>query len=744
MKPYYPKPAPTPKKKDRMDFDFEGGLIAPGIQAPPIAAWGFRLASERRTHVVMANDPAFRRMWRAALEDRTLLLTGHHVRFDLACLLAYEPEWAELIFQKFDDNGVTCTLLRDSLIRIARANPMLDNLPYNLGAAYKMYCPKGALHVDKEDPWRLRWYELAGKSVAEIRASAPEALKYLEIDVGSQSEVYESQEAQYGSQGWLLDQYNQTRASFALYLAQCWGFTTDVGAAAQLHEKTRAALDEAARVCEAHGLVVDGKRKIAAAAARQEAAYARQGLPPPRGAVTEKARAKAHREAVAELEASGVDFLAAEDAAKAQVDALLGNVVLDEEACIASGDPVMVAYSQVSQASLLLGKVRRLERGLIQASYNTIVNSGRTSCSQGKDPKKGQGWRAWGSQVQNPPREVLDTCRACGGSGLAPGSTSDDCGACKGKGGAPIPGMRECFVARPGYVLVSIDYDAFELRTWAQCCRWMIGYSALGDILNDPKRDPHVEMGASIHRMPAAQAYALKDIDKKLFKALRQVAKAANFGLPGGMGAERFVSSAWDSYQVKLGDTPESALEEAKRIIAAWKAVYPEAQPYLDLVGQLVGPRGSRTRIVQHYSARVRGGVGFCDAANTFFQGLAADAAKRAMWLVCREMYARRASPLWGSRIVAFIHDELLVEIPIERLQEAAKRLQELWTGGAQEVIPDVLITAAPAASFRWSKSAGDPVYDAAGRLIPFELSKGYAGLAPPPGQIERWLRAAA
>jgi DNA polymerase-1 len=630
------------------------------------------------------------------------------------------------------------------LIRIARANPMLDNLPYNLGAAYKMYCPNGPLVVDKEDPWRLRWYELAGKSVPEIRSTAPEALRYLELDVQSQGAVFDAQEGQYGTQGWLLDQFNQTRASFSLYLAQCWGFTTDLDAARALEESTRRALDEAARVCEAHGLVVDGKRKIAAAAARQEAAYARQGLPVPRGAVTEKAKAKAHREAVASLEERGMDFVAAEEAAKAEVEALLGNAVLDEEACIASGDPVMVAYSQVSQSSLLLGKVRRLGRGLIQASYNTIVNSGRTSCSQGKDPKKGQGWKSWGSQLQNPPREVLDPCRACGGSGLAPGSSSDDCPACKGKGGKPIPGMRECFVSRPGYVLVSVDYDAFELRTWAQCCRWMVGYSALGDILNDPKRDPHVEMGASIHRMPAAAAYALKATDKKLFKALRQVAKAANFGLPGGMGAERFVSSAWDSYQVRLGDTPESALDEAKRIIAAWKAVYPEAQPYLDLIGQLVGPRGSRTRIVQHYSARVRGGVGFCDAANTFFQGLAADAAKRAMWLVCREMYARRSSPLYGSRIVAFIHDELLVEIPIEKLQEAAARLQELWTGGAQEVIPDVLITAAPAASFRWSKSAGDPVYDAAGRLIPFELSDGYQGLAPPPGQIDAWLRAVA
>lgn len=691
-------PKPTPRKTDRLALDLETFLIVPGLQAPPIASMGFKIASEKKRHVITASDPAFDRVVTWMLRDRNLLIHGHHFRFDVSCLLARNPEWAELIFQKFNDDGFTCTLIRDSLIRIARANPMHDHLKYDLATAYKLYVPRGNLQLDKEDENRMRWGLLAGMSVQEILAAGKkDAIDYLDMDVEAEDQLYLAQE-EHGA--WLLDEFNQMRASFVLYLMQCWGVRTDPQQVEALHAQTLAALEEAKAICEQHGLVIDGKRNIAAASAYQERAYAKLGLPAPRKEPTDNMREKVFKSAIEEGLAKGLTREAAQAIAVESSKNLLGNVILDEEACEESQDPVMLAYSKTSQAGLLLGKVRRLRRELIQASYNTLVNTGRTSCRQGKDPKKGVAPTAHGSQMQNPPRQE---------------------------------GIRECFVARPGFVIVSTDYDAFELRGWAQVCQWMIGYSKLGEILNDPKRDPHVEMGAMIHKLTPEEAYALKAIDKKRFKDLRQIAKAANFGLPGGMGAERFVASAWDSYQVSV------TLDEAKEVIKAWKRVYPEAQPYLDLIGSMVGARGGRTRIIQHFSGRVRGGVGYCDAANSFFQGLCADAAKRALWLVATEMYAVKSSPLYGSRPLAFVHDELLCEIPIAMLQPASKRLQELWCGGAQEVIPDVLITAAPAASFRWSKAFGDPVYDAAGKLIPFEVQPGFSGMQPLPEHLEAW-----
>lgn len=734
-KPWMPKPKPIPRKTDRLTFDLETFLISPGLQAPPIAGLGFRLASDRRTHCITVSDPAFNRVVREMLEDRGLLMNAHHLRFDASCLLAHEPDWAELIFRKFEDDGFTCTLIRDSLIRIAKANPMLDRIRFDLASAYKLYCPTGKVHVDKEDPYRMLWGTLAGMTTAQIRASEHRgALTYLENDIGSADELFVSQE---DHANWLLDQFRQTRASFVLYLMQCWGVTTDPTQVESLHESTRLALEEAKALCIEKGLVIDGSRNIAAASAYQERAYARLGQPVPRNEPTDKGREKVYQKVMKETLAAGETEATATLLAREAAKNLLGNVILDEEACENTGDPVMVAYSRTSQAGLLLGKIARLRRRIIQASYETIKNTGRTSCRQGKDPKKGVAPTAYGSQMQNPPREVLQKCPACNGEGKV--CAKEKCPACKGEGEVAVPGVRECFISRPGYVIVSIDFDSFELRTWAQTCLWMVGYSKLSEILNDPKRCPHIEMGASIRGIAQSEVYGWKASKDKRLKPLRNLAKGPNFGLPGGMGAERLITYCWDGYGVLLDPDPAKALEASKDIIRVWKKTFPEAQPYLDLIGRMVGERGARTRIVQHFSARVRGGVGYCDAANTFFQGLAADAAKQSLWAVCREMYAVRSSPLYGCRMLAFVHDELLAEVPMEGLHERCLRLQELWVGAAQAVVPDVLISAAPAAAFRWSKAAGDPVFGADGRLIPYEASDGYVGLPAPAGQMERW-----
>ena len=53
-------------------------------------------------------------------------------------------------------------------------------------------------------------------------------------------------------------------------------------------------------------------------------------------------------------------------------------------------------------------------------------------------------------------------------------------------------------------------------------------------------------------------------------------------------------------------------------------------------------------------TGRVRGRVSFTQARNTPFQGLAADGAKLALWELIRA----------GYRVVAFIHDEILIELP--------------------------------------------------------------------------------
>jgi DNA polymerase I-like protein with 3'-5' exonuclease and polymerase domains len=360
----------------------------------------------------------------------------------------------------------------------------------------------------------------------------------------------------------------------------------------------------------------------------------------------------------------------------------------------------MVAYSIASRATTLLAKAKRLQKPLIQASFFPLLQTGRTSCSQGADPKPGVGAKAWGSQLQNPPRAA---------------------------------GVRECFVARPGWVFLDIDYSMMELRTWAQVCLWQLGYSELAKILNDPTRDPHVEMGGEAMSLSPAQAYALKDTDRSRFKEMRSLGKPINFGLPGGLGAKTFVDFAGGNYGVELVPGGSRAENEARarQIKTAWLNKYPEAGPYLQWVSWLVskgqlqldaeGNERKRTRIQHHQSGLIRGNVGYTDAANSFFQGLASSAAKRAMWSVSRAAYANRSSALYGARAWNFVHDELLVEVREDRFREASVELQERWCGAAQEIVPDVKIFAEPSAMRRWSKAAGDPVYDSKGRLAIYE-----------------------
>lgn len=304
--------------------------------------------------------------------------------------------------------------------------------------------------------------------------------------------------------------------------------------------------------------------------------------------------------------------------------------------------------------------------------------------------------------------------------------------------GKTKPGAREVFVAPPGHCIVSVDFDAFEMRTWSQVCLWILGYSSLAEILNDPTRCPHKEMGcrlwASGSHFNAAGAnwreqYAWvyqKDFDKGLMKRVRGNAKGPNFGLPGGMGPERLIDYCWSNYQVSV------TLEEAERACEVWREIYPEAQPYLNYVSGKVGKkRGSRGVVEMFASRRIRGDVGFTDGSNGFFQALAADGAKAAGRALMRAAYATPSSPMYGCRPLAFVHDEWLFAMPIrslEQLHAAAYEMARLQVEAAQGFCPDVQITASPSAMFRWSKAGGDPYHNKAGLLIPFEAAPKYDG----------------
>jgi DNA polymerase I-like protein with 3'-5' exonuclease and polymerase domains len=82
-------------------------------------------------------------------------------------------------------------------------------------------------------------------------------------------------------------------------------------------------------------------------------------------------------------------------------------------------------------------------------------------------------------------------------------------------------------------------------------------------------------------------------------------------------------------------------------------------------------------------------------------------------------MYNKPESPLFGCRVFAFVHDEILMEAPLERAHEAAFELARIMVEAMKEWVPDVKISASPALMLAWSKDA-TMVKDKDGRLIPW------------------------
>ena len=248
-------------------------------------------------------------------------------------------------------------------------------------------------------------------------------------------------------------------------------------------------------------------------------------------------------------------------------------------------------------------------------------------------------------------------------------------------------GIRECIVPAPGYALIAADYAGVELCGLAQITFSRYGGSRMRELIN---------MGTDLHAFVAAELLH-KPVDL-VTPDERQKAKALNFGIPGGMGPDGLCEYARSTYGVEMG--PEEAAEFRRR----WLEIFPEVSRYLR-------DRGSYADTAITSSGRVRAHCSYTELHNTPFQGAAADGAKLAIYGLVRA----------GYRVVGFIHDEVLVEVPdAHGLRQAAEDIRAIMIGAMREVCPDVRIDVEFAAMRRWSKQA-KARWDEAGRLIPYD-----------------------
>lgn len=650
-------------------LDTETYLIQPGLQAPPLVVMSM-VGDPEMGAALLLRDEALTTI-RNLLLNQDAHLVFQNAAFDMAVFAAEDETLLPLIQQAYEAGRIHCTRIREMLLHNATEGLNDADGGPRIGFSLADIVKRrfGAdLSADKKAPdaWRLRYGELDGKPLSDW---PEEARRYAGDDALWALRIFREQEIQAEL---LVDAAGQTRAAWCLHLMQAWGILTEEQAVNELEARLSRTVEEANEKLLAAGLLkgktkknkatgileVDWSKNSSRIKELVEQGHAGQGLDVPRTEPSDRfpeGQVKTDEETLRAAKHADLDVLA---------DSL--------------GDAKLLStYVQALKGRVKKGNTDQYEqRGryipgtgwLINASWNPLVASGRTSCQR--------------PNLQNPPRRG---------------------------------GVRECFIPRPGNWFLSVDYSFIELCTWAQACLDIVGKSDMAEAIR-AGLDPHVDMGVEILRAEGRDVdYATCNKARKAGEAwakdARQLAKAANFGLPGGLGAATFVAYAHATYGVELTE------DKARDLKIVWRSKWSEADAYFAHVSGLQQFGASSFTVTLPRSGFVRAGCTFTSGCNTYFQGLAARGAKEALWLLSRACYGDDLL-LAGCRPVAFIHDEFILEVPAhrERAHAISERVQALMIEGMRRFVPDVPIKAEPTLMARWYKEA-EPVWGADGIL---------------------------
>lgn len=192
--------------------------------------------------------------------------------------------------------------------------------------------------------------------------------------------------------------------------------------------------------------------------------------------------------------------------------------------------------------------------------------------------------------------------------------------------------------------------------------------------------------------------------------------QCANFGLPGGLGIAKLVAFCKAS-------GIEITEEQAYDLKRAWLKQWPEMRKYFNFISNSLSLDDEEfeeyANVSQLVSGRVRGKTRYTAACNSYFQGLAADLAKKACYDLAKACYVPgNNSILYGSRSVVFVHDEVIMEHPEATAHERAFEQSKIMVEAGKPYCPDVPLKAEPALMRYWTKDATEAYRD--GRLVPW------------------------
>ncbi|MBB1615777.1 DNA polymerase I [Pseudomonas sp. UMC65] len=225
--------------------------------------------------------------------------------------------------------------------------------------------------------------------------------------------------------------------------------------------------------------------------------------------------------------------------------------------------------------------------------------------------------------------------------------------------------IRQAFIAPPGYKLLAADYSQIELRIMAHLSRDEGLLNAFRNNL-----DVHTATAAEVFKVE------LKDVTSDQ----RRSAKAINFGLIYGMGAQ------------KLGKDIGVDTKQAKAYIDTYFARYPGVREYMERTRAQAADQGYVETIfgrrlylpeINSNKPQERAGAERT-AINAPMQGTAADIIKKAMVAVDNWL---ESSGL-DARVILQVHDELVLEVREDLVDQVREEIRGHMSGAATLDVP--------------------------------------------------------
>ncbi len=225
--------------------------------------------------------------------------------------------------------------------------------------------------------------------------------------------------------------------------------------------------------------------------------------------------------------------------------------------------------------------------------------------------------------------------------------------------------LRKFFVASGGKILIDADYSQIELRV-------------LAHVAGDDTLINAFKNGEDIHTVTASQVFGVPA--EQVTGEMRKRAKAVNFGIIYGIG------------DYSLSQDLKIPKKTAAEYIENYLSKYPGVRDYLDSTKRSARENGyvetmfGRRRYIPELASSNKNLQAFGErvAMNTPIQGAAADLIKIAM--IRADRMLREAG--LNARLILQIHDELIIEAPVEEAEIAESILREAMTEAASLFVP--------------------------------------------------------